>query len=120
MSTESIWNHVGSVDDFRAEDRDIDWDELIRRFNSLSKPFEPAKTMNATGSWDIPIVLFESADGFAYDDRPVRDDPLWLLEGHLRMRYLRALVNTGHPVAAEHEVLVLKRARTRHRKRKGR
>ena len=115
MPTATILSEVGMVDDFRPEDREDDFEEVIRRFNPPGEPFEPAKTMNATGSWNMPILLFQNAGGFAYDDRRTSDAHLWLLEGHLRMRYLRALVNTGRSVAAEHEVLVLTRP-DKHRK----
>jgi len=107
MSTEEILSSVGSVDDFRPEDREVDSEALVRTFNPSGEPFEPAATMNATGSWNIPIVVLESPAGFAYGDRATPDVRLWLIEGHLRFRYLRALVSTGRPVAREHDVLLL-------------
>lgn len=70
------------------------------------KPFEPGKTMDATGTWNIPLVVLEAPDGVltAEGERP--DLRFWLFEGHQRRRYLHAVAQRGE-AAAEHDVFVL-------------
>lgn len=81
--------------------------DVYDMFNlSLYEPYEPAKTMNATGTWNIPIIVAESDQGFRYEDRRYPRRRFWLLEGHQRRRYLRAIDQRG-AAADEHEVFVL-------------
>ena len=79
-----------------------------RHYNALGGDSrdEPTKTMNLTGTWDMPVLLVRNASGFAYEETEFRDVPMWLLEGHQRYRYLRALAARGK-AAQHHEVLVL-------------
>ena len=56
---------------------------------------EPFKTLNASGTWKTPILLVHSPTGFVSGDRPLPEFRLWLLEGHRRLDYLRALAPRG-------------------------
>src|SRR4051794_39126101 len=69
----------------------------------------PASVMNEIGTWDFPIVVLYSQRGFRTPsgDRP--DLRYWLIEGHLRLRYLNALVWSRHRGihARQHTVFVV-------------
>jgi hypothetical protein len=64
--------------------------------------------MNATGTWDYPLLILETPTGIIdYGDMPSRPDVKFLLiEGHSRFRYLNALAARSAD-AKEHEVFVL-------------
>jgi hypothetical protein len=70
------------------------------------KPFEPGRTMDATGTWNIPPVILASPGGFLTDDGERPELRFWLVEGHQRRRYLHALVHRGEGAVA-HDVFVL-------------
>ncbi len=106
MSTHSLLREVGTVDD-RSPDPPPDPVSLYDDFNPSGEPLEPALSINKTGTWNIPVLLLENAGGFAYFTQLFTSVKLWLLEGHQRLRYLRALRSLGKQVAEEHDVLVL-------------
>lgn len=74
--------------------------------NQAADQYEPMLSMNSTGTWNMPLLVHHSPDGFIYLDRLFESWHYWLIEGHQRLRYLRALAHSGAP-AGEHEVLVL-------------
>jgi hypothetical protein len=76
--------------------------------NQYGAKHEPMRSMNANGTWNMPVLVMRSSDGFVYHDKVFANFRHWLLEGHQRMRYLRALAHRGAP-AEEHDVLVLAR-----------
>jgi hypothetical protein len=108
MTTAALIDNVRSVDDRRPGDI-ADPDHVFTWLNQrdLAK-YEPMRTMNATGTWDMPILVLRSEDGFAYDDDVYPDARLWLVEGHQRLRYLRALAHKKRS-AVDHHVLLLVR-----------
>ena len=68
--------------------------------------------MTTKGTWDMPVLLVRSSSGFVHNNIEVPQFSLWLLEGHRRHDYLRALA--AKRLAAEsHEVLVLTRISSR-------
>jgi hypothetical protein len=59
-----------------------------------------ANAMDATGTWDYPIVVLHSKAGFLV--RGGRSNRrYWLIEGHLRLRYLNALHSDGKGAEAQ-------------------
>jgi hypothetical protein len=67
---------------------------------------EPAPTMRATGTWNIPTVIIEAPHGAlrptGYDSRR-----FFLIEGHQRMRCLAAFDRYAG-CASEHETFILR------------
>lgn len=111
VPTNVLIEDVGSVFDRRPDETIEDPSSVFDVFNPpRGKPFEPAITMNATGTWNIPALLVEHEQGFAYDEQQFPNRRLWLIEGHQRLRYLRALTNSGRGAAVAHDVLVLRLA----------
>jgi hypothetical protein len=105
IATEVLVAAVGSIDLIEPDPHDLGW-----WFKKLNNPFfraqEPERTMVATGTWGTPVLLIRSASGFSYGKTEFPDRSLWLLEGHRRQRYLRALAAHGG-AADDHDVLVL-------------
>lgn len=66
-----------------------------------------AAPMNATGTWDIPVLILEIPGGVVDAQGPVPTARHLLIEGHQRMRYLNALVARDR-VRPEHRVFVLR------------
>ena len=62
--------------------------------------------MNATGTWDYPIVVMYVPNGIIDCDGEHPEVRHFLVEGHSRVRYLNALTQHGKPLS-EHEVYVL-------------
>lgn len=75
-------------------------------FKAFRRAHEPARTMGATGTWNIPVVLLRSSDGFELRGRPIPEHHLWLIEGHRRLRYLSALSQVERAANA-HDAYVL-------------
>lgn len=67
---------------------------------------EPGTTMDATGTWDYPVVILETPHGALtiFGEEP--DVRFWLIEGHQRLRYLNTLHHRGE-CASQHDVFVL-------------
>ncbi|MEZ5996408.1 MAG: hypothetical protein R3C25_11740 [Hyphomonadaceae bacterium] len=59
------------------------------------------------GTWDYPIVVLETPNGFIDARRPRPDARFVLIEGHQRMRYLNALHTRGHTPLGPHRIFVL-------------
>ncbi|USQ74363.1 MULTISPECIES: hypothetical protein [Roseomonas] len=89
-------------------DSDEDPEFNFRVFHG--KEFEPGRTMDATGTWNIPPVILEAPDGLLTDTGEHPETRYWLIEGHQRRRYLHALafhqVGGGQP-GFLHEVFLL-------------
>ena len=82
-------------------------DEEFEDLNSKeASRYEPMFSMNSTGTWNIPLLVLHSLDGFIYHEQTFVSSRYWLIEGHQRLRYLRAMASCGSP-ADEHEVLVI-------------
>lgn len=62
--------------------------------------------MNESGTWNVPILVLRSLDGFVLHGREY-NTPLWLLEGHQRLRYLKVLA-ARDLVADQHEIIELR------------
>jgi len=106
LSTATIMDAVRTVDD-RQPSEIADPDKIYAMFNPKGMAaFEPALTMNTTGTWNMPVLVVESDHGFVYNREQFPDAHFWLIEGHQRQRYLRALAYKGK-AAPEHEVLIL-------------
>ena len=52
-------------------------------------------SVNATGTWNMPLLVLHSPDGFVYLDQPFLEWHYWLIEGHRSLRYLRDLAHCG-------------------------
>jgi len=71
------------------------------------KEYEPGLTMDATGTWNYPIVVLQTPDGIRTESGRVNSAIRYcLIEGHQRVRYLNALTFHG-AAAAEHCLFVL-------------
>jgi hypothetical protein len=105
LSTSTILDEVRS--DCCEEDKIEPVQAVWELFNPKAGPaFEPARTMNRTGTWNIPIVVVRSDDGFSRGDDSFFAAKLWLIEGHQRLRYLRVLA-VRRFARSVHEVIVL-------------
>jgi hypothetical protein len=60
------------------------------------------------GTWDYPIVVLETPDGFIDAGRDRPDARFVLIEGHQRMRYLSALLQRRHSPLGPHELFILR------------
>lgn len=69
----------------------------------------PASVMNALGTWDYPIVLMYSPRGFITERGIESRIRYWLIEGHLRFRYLNALEHQRVGRTRHHAVFILHR-----------
>lgn len=106
IGTSVLLRDVGSVDDLRP-DEPIDLDSIYELFNEpCRRDYEPMKTMNHTGTWNMPVLLVRSPSGLLYREIEFSDFSMWVLEGHQRHRYLRALA-ARRQAAEHHEALVL-------------
>lgn len=65
-----------------------------------------ARPINATGTWDYPIVVLETPEGFCDNRGQYPDVRYLLIEGHLRRRYLAAKLARGE-ANAEHDLFIL-------------
>lgn len=104
---------VGSIDDVGVTAHGdalggSDGEGFLARFvRRAGRTVEPGTTMGTTGAWTIPVLLIERSGGFRVRGLDFSERRHWLLEGHLRFRYLRALHVAGHP-DRDHEVLVVR------------
>ena len=84
------------------------WDKLYEFLNTGGiEKSEPFRSMNATGTWNYPILAIRSPDGFIVNGSRY-DSPRWLIEGHQRMRYLKVLWHLCK-AAESHDVVELVR-----------
>jgi hypothetical protein len=107
LSTSVLLNEVGENDCWENPVYDC-LDEFYEERMRFAPHLEPWKTMNRIGSWMTPALLVRSPSGFAFNDIELPQFSLWLLEGHRRRDYLRAL-EAKHLAAESHDVLVLDR-----------
>jgi len=105
---------------WRQERRKTDkiLDEVFRRWPSgplepefdyntfHGKGFEPALTMDKTGSWNYPIVILETPEGIRTSSSTLANVRYCLIEGHQRVRYLNALKSRGE-CADEHLAFII-------------
>ena len=70
------------------------------------KPFEPGRTMDSTGTWNIPTVVLASLAEFLTPEGERPGLRFWLVEGHQRRCYLHALAHRSDEATA-HDVFVL-------------
>lgn len=118
-STIEIWKsskliaEVGFIDEINVITRGdelggSDGVEFLARFvHRDGRTFEPGTTMSSTGTWNFPILVIESPGGFWVNGFDFPSWRYWLIEGHLRFRYLRALHVAGLP-DRDHEVLFVR------------
>lgn len=85
-------------------DQDPDFNHAVFH----GKDFEPGRTMDATGTWNIPPVILEAPSGLLTDEGARPEARYRLIEGHQRRCYLHALTShrEGRP-GATHEVFLL-------------
>jgi hypothetical protein len=89
-----------------------EWDRQPEVFlrNFHGKKFEPFSSLDATGTWNIPPVVLATPAGVRIAKGDFPEARYWLIEGHMRRRYLGALASSGqgggHPDAL-HEIFVL-------------
>jgi hypothetical protein len=70
------------------------------------KTWEPHKSLNATGTWDYPILVIETPDGVIADGEHLSNVRFCLIEGHQRYRFLKAWQGRAD-TAEKHAVFVL-------------
>ena len=75
---------------------------LLRRGNNAGD--EAVK--KATGTWDYPIVVIETPEGVLDYETPLPEFRFCLIEGHKRLRYLKAFASQSL-TANRHDVFVL-------------
>ncbi len=87
-------------------DRDPDFNYAV--FHGKNR--EPGRTMDATGTWNIPPVILAAPGGLLTDEGPRPEAHYRIIEGPQRRRYLHALASRrergGRP-GAVHEVFLL-------------
>lgn len=106
-------SEVGFIDDVDARYGRMrggdDPEEYLGRFVLRGgTTFEPGTSMGTTGTWNFPILVMRSSEGFVFRGERFPAHRFWLIEGHLRFRYLRALRIADRP-DREHEVIILRR-----------
>lgn len=74
-------------------------------YNQL-KARHTRRTMIERGTWDYPLLVMAAPEGFEDWAGPHPDFSFCLIEGHLRYRFLNALIARGEGTG-DHEVLVL-------------
>lgn len=90
-----------------------EWDRQPEVFLSYfrGKQSEPFASMDATGTWNIPPVVLATPTGVRTEKGDFPDARYWLIEGHVRRRYLGALASSGegggHP-DARHNIFMLR------------
>jgi hypothetical protein len=92
---------IGSV--YRTKGLD---DELVDPRILKGIKGEPAITFQRTGTWNIPILILENAGQFTDMDGCVMPHKHWLIEGHLRLRYLNYSNHNGF-ANSQHEVWLM-------------
>jgi hypothetical protein len=70
------------------------------------KYFEPARSMDQTGTWNYPIMVLSTPNGVKTTRGVFAQVRYCLIEGHQRVRYLNALSARGE-CAGEHCVFLL-------------
>ncbi|SOR30299.1 protein of unknown function [Methylorubrum extorquens] len=99
-----VWGTERILREIFCEDG-LDAESDYRVFN-INRPSATARPFAANGTWDYPIVVLETPNGF-YDHRARHPDVRYLLiEGHKRRRYLNAMLARGE-ANAEHEIFIL-------------
>jgi len=102
------WSSARIIDDVYMPGWDLDPEFDYDAFNRNNRfgGHPTSRPMNATGTWDYPIVLLETPNGVR--DRPEErpDVRFLLIEGHSRRRYLNALM-ARCLAQPDHEVFVM-------------
>lgn len=103
-TTQRILHEVG----WRLPEWDRQPEAYLEHFQG--RAFEPFRSMDAIGTWDIPPIILATPSGIRTEKGEFPHVRYWLIEGHLRRRYLGALASSekggGHP-HARHEIFVL-------------
>lgn len=95
------WPSARIIKDVWGDDnRDAKWDMEVLWDTPTGHPFA------ATGTWDYPIVVYETPGGINLRGRFEPHGHL-LIEGHLRTRLLAACMALGKPINASHRVYVI-------------
>lgn len=97
--TEEILNQTGIFDQGLISDEGHTYCSPAFDYEMIQNEYEPSRTMDITGTWNIPILVLHSPSGFIFEKGPRPDVRYWLIEGHKRIRYLNALVHHGKPSA---------------------
>ncbi|MER9864494.1 hypothetical protein [Mesorhizobium sp. M0185] len=99
------WSTQQILRDVFIADINVDAEHDFKVFNEFGG-IPPAPVMNATGTWDYPILVLETPSGVQTYARELPDVRYLLVEGHNRYRYLNALAAKGR-LSAHHSVFVL-------------
>lgn len=106
MSTENILRDVGvAPGSWGDPDRNVHSDIHRVHLDLLRRRTEPVNSMMTLGTWNFPLLVIRSSSGFRYKSRSFRS-PLWLIEGHYRLRCLKVLSTEGE-LSATHTVVEL-------------
>lgn len=100
------WPTVRIIEELRLNRVAGEWNSEFDYKVFHGKEFEPGRTMDAVGTWNIPIIIIETPHGVLSRSGPHPDARYWLIEGHQRLRYLNAL-HERNSCAAEHAIFVL-------------
>ena len=105
--TDKIINSVGIWDDNRIVDEGHTYCSAEHDFNIYNEIIRnPFHSLRETGTWNTPILLLHSPEGFITYKGKRPDIHYWLVEGHSRIRYLNALQQFGKLVS-HHSVYIL-------------
>ncbi|TIU42472.1 MAG: hypothetical protein E5W28_01095 [Mesorhizobium sp.] len=99
------WTTQQVLRDVFIADINVDAEHDFKVFNEFGG-IPPAPVMNATGTWDYPILVLETPSGVQTYTGELPEVRCLLIEGHNRYRYLNALAAKGR-VSAHHTVFVL-------------
>lgn len=103
--TKEIWPTQKIIDEVFIWGWTLDPDHDYESFNRFGET-QTSKPMNATGTWDYPIIILKTPDG-VHDGQEEKPEVRYLLiEGHSRFRYLNALLHRKG-AAEEHAVFVI-------------
>jgi hypothetical protein len=106
LSTEQILAEVGRIPGSLADPPTSALESFYDFLNNGGLGnLEPMKSMNRSGTWELPILVIRSEDGFEVEGHQY-SSPTWLIEGHQRMRYLKVLANRS-TAAGSHALLEL-------------
>jgi hypothetical protein len=83
------------------------FDRNVFERGTLGEPLPTAKAFLERGTWDYPIVVLRTPNGFAGFTRVSQNIRLVLVEGHQRHRYLNALAFFRAAPPGPHRVFVL-------------
>ncbi len=90
---------------------ELDPERDYRTFTKVYSGMGPGPTRLDldTGTWDFPIVVLHTPEGFISEKGDFPEARYVLVEGHQRFMYFNALYNRGE-IAGEHSIFILEQS----------